>query len=149
MNRSIFTFFLISLSALSLSSALAQTNQAASEGTVLNKVKIINKTSKDLGYIIISASANPDNLYGLKAKSADIYHAKATGDANATIKITECNKINKATGICSEYKSNTATNCLNEARYDFYKVKSVKISSLKSCAVTCNDGGNTSCVVGS
>lgn len=138
---------LVSLSALTFSPAFAENNANETERSVLNDVKIINSTAKDIGYVIISASSNSDNLYGIRAKKTDTYHAKATGDVNATIKLAECKKINKVTGICSEFAANTVKNCLSEARYDFYKVKSVKISSLDSCIITCNDGGNTSCVV--
>lgn len=139
--------FIALISLFCTASAHAETNVGASERTVLNKVKIINSTSKDIGYMIISASTNADNLYAVKAKKTDTYHAKATGDVNATIKVAACNKINKVTGICSEYNADTVMNCVSEARYDFYKVKSVNISSLNSCVITCNDGGDSSCVV--
>lgn len=138
---------LVLFSSLNLSSAMANTNEVDTDRTPLNKVKIINNTAKDLGYVIISASNNTDNLYGVKAKKSDTYHAKATGDVNATIKIALCNKINKVTGVCSEFAANSVKNCVSEARYDFYKVKSVKIDSLDSCVITCNDGDKTSCVV--
>ena len=147
MRSNLASLSLISLFVISISSAHAETNADSTERTVLNKVKIFNSTPKDIGYMIISASTNGDNLYAVRAKKADTYHAKATGDVNATIKVAACNKINKVTGICSEFNSDTVKNCVSEARYDFYKVKSVKISSLDSCTITCNDGGNSSCVV--
>ena len=147
MKLSLLALSLISLSAFSFSSAFAENNANDTERTVLNNVKIINSTAKDIGYMIISASTNSDNLYGVKAKKTDTYHAKATGDVNATIKVAECNKINKVTGICSTFNADSVKNCVSEARYDFYKVKSVKISSLDTCVITCNDGGNTSCVI--
>ncbi len=138
---------LISSSALGLSPAFAENNANDTERTVLNNVKIINSTAKDIGYVIISASENSDNLYGVRAKKSDTYHAKATGDVNATIRVAECKKINKVTGVCSEFNADSVKNCLSEARYDFYKVKSVKIASLNSCVILCNDGGSTSCLV--
>ena len=137
---------LLILSSLYISPVLADKNDADNDRTVLNKVKIINNTSKDSGYVIISASDNTDLIYGIKAKKSDTYHAKATGDVNATIKVAQCNKINKVTGVCNEYTANSMKNCVKESRYDFYKVKSVKINSLGSCSVTCNDGDTTSCL---
>ncbi|MBX9587053.1 MAG: hypothetical protein K2X50_07315 [Gammaproteobacteria bacterium] len=147
MKRRIPLLSLILLTALNLSSAMASTAAIDTDRTPLNKVKIINNTAKDIGYIIISASTNTDLLYGVKAKKSDTYHAKATGDVNATVKVALCGKINKVTGVCSQFVANSVKNCVGEARYDFYKVKSVKIDSLDSCIITCNDGDKASCVV--
>jgi hypothetical protein len=49
--------------------------------------------------------------------------------------------------ICSVYKKDSVKNCLNESRYDFYKVKSLKITALDTCSITCNDGSTDSCTV--
>lgn len=138
---------LILLSSLGFSSVFADIHELDTERTPLNKVKIINNTKKDIGYVVVSASANSDILYGIKAHKTDTYHAKATGDVNATVKVALCNKINKLTGVCNEYVFSSVKNCLNESRYDFYKVKSVKVNSLDDCVITCNDGGKTSCLV--
>lgn len=138
---------IILLSSLAHTAVFADTIQTSTGRTPLNKVKIINTTGKDMGYVILSASDNPDNIYGIKAKKTDNYHAKATGDTNATVKLVPCNKINKISGMCTEYNSDRFTNCLREARYDFYKVKSVKILSNNTCVVACNDGDNASCTV--
>lgn len=141
--------FLIALVILSFvfSDPILATSTDDGNRVVLNKVKVHNNSGKDVGYIIISASDNPDVLYGIRAKKSDIYHAKATGDANATIKVAECKKINKLSGVCNIYDANTVKNCVKEARFDFYKVKSVKIVALNSCIVECNDGGTTSCLI--
>jgi hypothetical protein len=147
MKKYLLALTLISTSSLIISTAFAQSSGGDYERTVLNKVKIINDTPRDIGYIIISDSTNPDNVYGVRSKKSDTYHAKATGDMMATMKVGACKKINKATGICSEFKADSAKNCLRDARYDFYKVKSIKISSLDSCIITCNDGGRTSCAI--
>lgn len=124
------------------SSASAVDMQTSTGRTPLNKVKIINNSGKNMGYVIISASDNPDYLYGIKAKNTDSYHAKATGDVNATVKIVPCKKINKISGMCTEFDSDHVRNCVSQARYDFYKVKAVKITSQDSCSVICNDGTN-------
>jgi hypothetical protein len=147
MKTFVLALTLASLSIFNFSTAFADNNRIDPERTVLNNVKVINSTAKNIGYIIISASDNRDNLYAVKAKSTDTYHAKATGDVNATVKIAECLKINKVTGICSVYKKDSVKNCLNESRYDFYKVKSLKITALDTCSITCNDGTTDSCTV--
>lgn len=125
----------------------ANTVETSTGRTPLNKVKVINNSGKDIGYVIISASDNPDNIYGIKSKKTDNYHAKATGDINATVKIAPCIKINKISGMCTEFNSQNLTNCVKEARFDFYKVKSLKILSATSCTVTCDDGSDSSCIV--
>ncbi len=125
----------------------AEVIETSQPRVVLNDVKIINNTGKDIAYRIVSASSNADNLYGVKAKKRDTYHAKATGDVNATIEVGECNRINAITGLCIEFDSSTMHNCVNEARYDLYKVKSIQIDSQNKCNVACNVGDTPSCIV--
>ena len=137
---------LMSLGLLSLSYAKDSTSEI--KRTVLNKVKIINDTDSDMAYIVISDSENFDNVYSVKAKELDYYHAKATGDMIATIKIGECTAIDPISGLCVKYNEKELKSCIdNDARYDFYKVKSVKITSSKACNIVCNDNGKTSCRV--
>ena len=133
--------FLISSQAYAGSSAVE--NKVKS---MLNDISITNSTNKDVAYRVVSSSGS-DNLYGIKHGKTDVYHAKTNGDKKVTFEMGECKRINSITGLCLEVDANSMKNSVSNKHYHAYLIKTIKISSINACTVTCLDGTATSCIV--
>lgn len=104
-----------------------------------NPVNLINDTNTDMAYVMSSPGLNAP--YGIKAGKTSIYHSK-NWDAFTTIEVGVCKLIED--GVCVDFE--TLHNCVNNARYNAYHIKSIQIHSVNSCTVRCQDGSSTSCM---
>jgi hypothetical protein len=141
-TKSIAAFSLILL-ASSYAYAASETSMNEARG-LLNSVSIKNNTNKDVVYRMLSSSA-ANIYYGVKHGRSAKYHTKP-GDRHMTFEVGVCKHLNKLTGLCVDFDSITLNNCVGGANYNADHIKSITVNSLTSCAITCDDGGSSSCI---
>ncbi len=110
-----------------------------------NPVMIMNSTSQDIAYKVVSHANKSDNLYGVKMGREDTYHA-GFGDKNATFYVGICAHMDYNGGRCSKLEPDTFKNCVNNVHYNAELVKVVQVRSPSICRVICLDGSSTSCL---
>ncbi len=129
---------------LTLSSPLYAGTKSDFAGSALshwNPVSIYNNTDNDIAYLVNGSYGGA--IYGIPAGAADLYHS-GFGDYNASFDIAVCTKV--AGDKCIEPAPANVKPCTQD-RYNFEEVHQIKINSLTSCDVVCNDGTTTSCRV--
>ncbi len=104
-----------------------------------NPIKLINQTNTDIAYVMSAPGLNA--AYGIKMGKTSTYHSKSW-DEYSTIEVGICKLIED--DVCVDFES--LQNCVNNARYNAYHIKTIQINSLNSCTVKCLDGTSTSCM---
>jgi len=129
----------LSLCLIASTSALAgyQNSQDKTLGN-WNRITIYNHTNQTIAYVMSGIFGGA--TYAIGANGTDIYHS-GLGDEYAEVKVGGCTQANK--GSCTE-PVNVAI-CSGDGHYNANRIKEVHINSLTSCAITCLDGGVTSC----
>lgn len=104
----------------------------------ISPINIVNNTGKDVAYIMSAPGLNA--IYGILSGEMSAYHPKSW-DEFSTVEVGLCKLIED--DVCVEVES--LSNCVNNARYNAYHIKSIQINSITSCTVKCADGSATSC----
>ncbi len=136
--KAISLLLLFNLSAL----AANETEMTSREGR--HALTLNNRTQYDIAYMLQTPFI--DGFYGIRAGKSDIYHS-GRGDGYATILTGVCQSMTYNGSACKTIDGETLRNCVGGVYYNANKIKEININGLRSCSVTCVDGGNTSCRV--
>ncbi|MBX9587230.1 MAG: hypothetical protein K2X50_08235 [Gammaproteobacteria bacterium] len=110
----------------------------------LSDIFIFNHTDKNIAYQFLEPSIFPDSVYQIPMGESDTYNTKFS-DEQMVFKIGVCSDMGHFS--CNEYDYQGFVRCTPNKRYNGNKVRSIDITSLTTCTVTCLDGTATSCVI--
>lgn len=117
----------------------SKTDFTASNLSHWNPISIYNNTENDIAYLVNGSYGGV--IYGIPAGAADLYHS-GFGDSNASFDVALCTKV--VGDRCIEPSPAPVKPCTPD-RYNAEEIHSIRIDSLTSCTVVCNDGTATSC----
>jgi hypothetical protein len=108
-----------------------------------NPITVYNKTDADVAYVMETFFF--DAIYYINKGSEGIYKSKYA-DEYVTVAVGE--PLHNKSGNIIGVDYNSLQNCVNNVHYNGNLIRSIEITSLKSCTVICLDGGSTSCKQG-
>lgn len=134
---------LLSFTAQGQNLASGQKNQPSFSGN-LNSILIYNHTDKNVAYQMVEPSIFPDKVYQIPMGEYENYRSKFSDD-NVAVMVGICSDMGYFS--CNDYDKLSFVRCTPHKTYNANQVRSIDITTLSTCNVTCLDGTTTSCVV--